>query len=704
MTLSGQNMKRRRPWVVIIGIFALGYFFSTSMAGGDSAPKMEDYATIEAYSDDVPVYAFGFMYVYGVSPDFLRGTVLQTGNTNPRAKIQPKKSWELKENKMGSTPAGVPRSAVNDHQPFRSIHLIDGDVETSWCSRPQMQPDVEDVWIRIDLPREQQIRSVVLTPHPAGQVDHDEVENVLLGQAFPRQLTIKLSCDAWHWETVYENKRLSQPKKMVPQKFEFNARPAKQVWIIGREFPQVMLHGHCFSIAEVEVNDTSGNNKALISQGAAVTVSSTYHGYGTDRLTQEMLWPIQYDLGFKWTRVGYGKDMFTRASVERIKGVYQLDPGADAAITECAHNGVNVLMCLNKGTKWLFVKEPKVFDKARNAWVFPEFWEPTEPTRSEEDLQGYLKYVRFMVRHFKDRVKYFEVWNEWDEGAEEYCKFFPHAIRVIREECPDAKVVITPTAPEESAAFILGVLNRVGPIFDVVSLHPWYNPDPTRKDFLEYPVYLRNLKKDCAARGFKGEYMVTEWTYSAPYPQPPEGIYENNKFKISEIQKAKYAARLTVTHQALNVYSFWNELFQQQVIQWSIGLLRNSFSASPLSPTQPEPVYYIMRTLSTVMDEVTPTEVKVQFSPVDKRLEWYTLRKPDGELMLAAWLNGYAKDDDSQEIISDVTFPDRKLSKVSVIDILNGDMQSLNVSLDGNRTIIKDMHIKDWPIIITGRQ
>jgi hypothetical protein len=198
--------------------------------------------------------------------------------------------------------------------------------------------------------------------------------------------------------------------------------------------------------------------------------------------------------------------------------------------------------------------------------------------------------------------------------------------------------------------------------------------------------------------------MVTEWTYSAPYPQPPEGIYENNKFKISEIQKAKYAARLTVTHQALNVYSFWNELFQQQVIQWSIGLLRNSFSASPLSPTQPEPVYYIMRTLSTVMDEVTPTEVKVQFSPVDKRLEWYTLRKPDGELMLAAWLNGYAKDDDSQEIITDVTFPDRKLSKVSVIDILNGDMQSLNVSLDGNRTIIKDMHIKDWPIIITGRQ
>ena len=35
--------------------------------------NIEDYATIEAYVHDVPVYAFGYTNVYGVSPDLLPG-------------------------------------------------------------------------------------------------------------------------------------------------------------------------------------------------------------------------------------------------------------------------------------------------------------------------------------------------------------------------------------------------------------------------------------------------------------------------------------------------------------------------------------------------------------------------------------------------------------------------------------------------------
>ena len=61
--------------------------------------------------------------------------------------------------------------------------------------------------------------------------------------------------------------------------------------------------GHALSIGELEVRDTAGDNLALVSRGAGVQVSSTYYGYGMDRFTQDMLWPLQYDLGFKWTRM-----------------------------------------------------------------------------------------------------------------------------------------------------------------------------------------------------------------------------------------------------------------------------------------------------------------------------------------------------------------------------------------------------------------
>ena len=74
---------------------------SKETASDGSRPTIEEFATIEAYCGDVPVYAFGYTYVYGVSPDLMSGAVLQEGNDTPAAKIRPKKSWEIESNYFG---------------------------------------------------------------------------------------------------------------------------------------------------------------------------------------------------------------------------------------------------------------------------------------------------------------------------------------------------------------------------------------------------------------------------------------------------------------------------------------------------------------------------------------------------------------------------------------------------------------------------
>src|ERR1051325_1143295 len=125
-------------------------------------PKIEDYATIESYCDGLPVYAFGFTYIYSVSPDILPGLKLQVGNNRPLTKITPKKSWEIKHNLCGSTPAREPKTMWNDDQPLLPIHLIDGDPETAWSSRGMTDADVQPEWIRIDLPVESTVSAVVL--------------------------------------------------------------------------------------------------------------------------------------------------------------------------------------------------------------------------------------------------------------------------------------------------------------------------------------------------------------------------------------------------------------------------------------------------------------------------------------------------------------------------------------------------------------
>ncbi|NLE46498.1 MAG: discoidin domain-containing protein, partial [Chloroflexi bacterium] len=604
--------------------------------------RIEDYATVEATCAGAPIYAFGYTYVYGQSPDLDPGVVLQRGNDRPWTKIRPKKSWEISNNKLGSTPAREPKTAANDQQPFLGVHLIDGDSKTVWCSRAQVQPTVEPVWIRIDLPVESRVNAVVLVPHPDGLGTPDE-DNVLgvdeqaIGQAFPRQLTIKVSRDAWHWETVYENLNLAPPVKMQPQIFNFDVRLAKQVWIIADDAPKVLSMGHCMSIAQVEVRDEARENLALISRGAAVTVSSTHTGGGMDRFTQDMLWPIQYDLGYKWTRVGYDWGVFVWRCVEQEKGHLQVDPRADEAISEAVRNGITVIMCLDKGN-WLYDPRPENHGRARDP-VGP--W-PPEPTIDPAYLQGYLNYVRYMVRRFKDRVRYFEIWNEWHTApVEQYCELAKAAIPVIREEHPDARILAV-SQGGFNRDFIISYLKQgLGPLIDVIPWHPFYQADPLDPAFDRYADDVREFKKVCESYGFRGEYMATEWTWSAPYPPT---IYVDNepRIVISEMMKAKYAAQLTIKHVGLDMVSLWNETFQTQGLQWSIGLLRNTFTADPLPPTQPEPVYYVQRTLSTVLEDVSPIDLTVELGALAARCEVWAFVRGNGERLVAIWLKGRA--------------------------------------------------------------
>src|SRR5262245_46819136 len=158
---------------------------------------------VVTHVDDVPIYAFGRTFVHGVSPDFETNVVIQEGNTSQKTKVKPKHSWEVTENRIGSMVSWQPRVPQHDFQPFLAINLIDGDLDTRWCSRGEAQPDVSPAWIRIDLAAEEHLREIVLWPSKDGQ-------------GIPQALTIKVSCDAWHWTTVYEGQAVKPPPNHEP--------------------------------------------------------------------------------------------------------------------------------------------------------------------------------------------------------------------------------------------------------------------------------------------------------------------------------------------------------------------------------------------------------------------------------------------------------------------------------------------------------
>ena len=278
----------------------------------------------------VPVRAFGRVFVHGVSPDFQTNVALQQGNSRPQSKIRPKRSWEVSgENYTGSMVSYQPCLPSNDFQPMMAVNLIDGRPETAWCSRGEGQTDVTPAWVRIDLPIEEKLREIVLIPR------QDRM-------AWPRELTIKLSCDAWHWTTVYDGAPGSGMPRIdgEPIRVKLGApRPAKQIWIIADQLAmddRIAENDFVFSFAGVEAWTESGENVALLSRGAGVTVSSSL-AMGGNWMLNDILWPIQYDLGAKWIRLSGGNPPFHHDTlqwrfVEQEPGTYIIDEKTKAAL------------------------------------------------------------------------------------------------------------------------------------------------------------------------------------------------------------------------------------------------------------------------------------------------------------------------------------------------------------------------------------
>ena len=649
----------------------------------------------------VPVHAFGDTFIYGSSPDLAQGSKLQESNYAPVHKIQPKKSWEISSNTLGATSPRVPRTELDDYQPYLGVHLIDDDPETYWMSRGQNQPDVEPVWVRIDLAREARVKAVVLVPRADNK-------------GMPEDFSIQVSRDAWHWETVHEDHSYLLPQDTQPRVFSFESRLVKQVLIKARRCTEVAVpdqygqptwtFSFCFSLAGIKIIDEDGENIALISRGSGVTVSSTTRGFADEKILHDQLWPVHYDLGLKWVRVAFWDSVLNWLYVEQERGQLKIDPLADQVMTECDRNGVNVVLCLAYGN-WLYTPQGRRPHPKR---IFETPWEMPPPPTTSEMLQGYKNFVRFMVRHFRDRVRYFEIWNEPDgkyawgnkPNPREYAQLVAEIAPIIREEAPQAKILMAAVGfrPGRASDYLKTCLEEgVGKLVDVMTIHPYYGTGQGTQDYLDYPAYVRAWKKLVESYGFRGEYMATESGWYAPYPTPVHPF--GHSPDVTEIVKAKYLAKFMVTNAGLDMTAFWNETWQDQFTYWDGSLMRSTFSADPVCPMQPQAAYYAMRTLSTVLEGAKPAEMALEFRGQQVKLDSYTFHLPDESRLVAFWLPGPGSDE-APDLKIDVAISNLSFTSATGIDVLNGTEQELRISIEGGSTVLKGMLTKDYPVLI----
>ena len=194
------------------------------------------------------------------------------------------------------------------------------------------------------------------------------------------------------------------------------------------------------------------------------------------------------EAGVKWTR-----EEFNYSMIEKEPGVYGFS-FFDRIAETAARHGISIYGLLG-------------------------YWSPfIEQPYSEEGIGAYCDYARATVRHFKDRIRHWEIYNEpniffWSGPKELYPELVRRAYAVIKEEDPEACVLAISTAGIDRA-FIRKVVETGAP-FDALTVHP-YRGDLLEKKFIrelhgaaalvgERPVWITEMGWSTQINGGKSE-------------------------------------------------------------------------------------------------------------------------------------------------------------------------------------------------------
>lgn len=213
-----------------------------------------------------------------------------------------------------------------------------------------------------------------------------------------------------------------------------------------------------------------------------------------------------------------------------------------------------------------------------------------------DDLNDYGDFVEAVVRRYKGRIQYYQIWNEpniypeWGERAvspEEYTELLKVGFRRVKEACPECVVIsgalaqTIPLGPRDLNDFIF--LQRMydagaGDYFDVLAMQGyglWSGPTDRRMRprVLNFsrPLYMREIMVE------NGDAHKSIWITEMNWNSPPAD-FENKQFGfVTPEQQARYAV----------------QAYQRAQQEWPwLGVINAWFFKRATDTETDQPMYY----------------------------------------------------------------------------------------------------------------
>jgi hypothetical protein len=375
------------------------------------------------------------------------------------------------------------------------------------------------------------------------------------------------------------------------------------------------------------------------------------------------------NMGFKRVHLTIDWRDWEQAEMTGEYSRYYIDPNHDKVITGMAQNNVKIIYCL------VFWDEE----------IQPE--QGYARFKKEDEIQRYLDYAQFIVHNFKDRIEYYEIMNEprfhpdapfHQQNIElaDYINLVNRSVQVIRQEYPDAKIVVGANVLFYERDYLFGILESdIMPLVDAISWHPMYGTSPeyddVREYYYNYSSMVQEIKDVASAHGFKGEYIAEEigWSVNPPPDQP--WAYS------SETVCAKYYGRGIIIHLGMGVTT-------------GVGGTSHILSL---------PKMVVIRNLCTIMAGAKPASLPVEIQSEAAKMRSYTFSLTSGDNLIALWTDGVAVDEDPG-VKANLTLQGFTGRDMLGIDVLNGFQQLMITSDEDGNLTLQNLIVRDYPLIL----
>lgn len=449
----------------------------------------------------------------------------------------------------------------------------------------------------------------------------------------------------------------------------------------------------------------------------SVDINQSKIGLGFEKLDRDVFdpensYPFVANSGIKWARLQSGWQ-----KTEKQKGIYDF-AWLDAIVDKMIEIGVCPWINLCYGNE-LYTPTAKT--------VFGAVGCP--PIKTTEELNAWKAYVNATVNHFKDRVHYFEIWNEpdgiwcWKHGpsAEELASFTRETAIVLKNAAPDCEVVGLVTCCAGREFHETFCENGGLEYLDAISYHAYGGTD---HDFVNVYKFYDEIRKK-----YKPELKIIQGESGTQSRSDGCGALRGGAW--TELKQAKFLLRHLITDLALGVEftSYFSCMDMAEALNGTVGDLGSisdfgyfgvvgaefDSNARATGKYYAKPSYYALQNLTSVLCENYSPEILDiipvnEFSPrmLQDNFDFsesthYAFKRENGSIALFYWvprniLTETYDGETSLRIKTDVS------GDVKLYDMLSGDIYELDnahFAAEDGYLRFKNIPITDSPILIT---